>query len=153
MYIGPQGIVHGTTITVLNGSRKIDDRGTAGKLFVTAGLGGMSGAQPKAGNIAGVVSVTAEVNPAATYKRHEQGWVDEVISHLDELVVRVKKAKDNKEVVSIAYDGNVVDVWEKFDQENVYVDLGSDRTSLHNPWAGGYYPAGISFEEGKQDDG
>ncbi|MDV3755408.1 urocanate hydratase [Elizabethkingia anophelis] len=147
MYIGPQGIVHGTTITVLNGSRKIDDQGTAGKLFVTAGLGGMSGAQPKAGNIAGVVSVTAEVNPAATYKRHEQGWVDEVISDLDELVARVKKAKENKEVVSIAYDGNVVDVWEKFDQENVYVDLGSDQTSLHNPWAGGYYPAGISFEE------
>lgn len=147
MYIGPQGIVHGTTITVLNGSRKIDDQGTAGKLFVTAGLGGMSGAQPKAGNIAGVVSVTAEVNPAATYKRHEQGWVDEVISDLDELVARVKKAKENKEVVSIAYDGNIVDVWEKFDQEDVYVELGSDQTSLHNPWAGGYYPAGISFEE------
>ncbi|OPB84882.1 urocanate hydratase [Elizabethkingia ursingii] len=147
MYIGPQGIVHGTTITVLNGSRKIDDQGTAGKLFVTAGLGGMSGAQPKAGNIAGVVSVTAEVNPAATYKRHEQGWVDEVISDLDELVARVKKAKENKEVVSIAYDGNIVDVWEKFDQEDVYVELGSDQTSLHNPWAGGYYPAGILFEE------
>lgn len=147
MYIGPQGIVHGTTITVLNGSRKIDDKGTAGKLFVTAGLGGMSGAQPKAGNIAGVVSVIAEVNPAATYKRHEQGWVDEVISDLDELVARVRKAKENKEVVSIAYDGNIVDVWEKFDQEDVYIDLGSDQTSLHNPWAGGYYPAGISFEE------
>lgn len=150
MYIGPQGIVHGTTITVLNGSRKIDSNGTAGKLFLTAGLGGMSGAQPKAGNIAGVVSVTAEVNPAATWKRHEQGWVDEVISDLDELCKRVRQAKENKEVVSIAYDGNVVDVWEKFDEENIYVDLGSDQTSLHNPWAGGYYPAGISFEESNQ---
>lgn len=150
MYIGPQGIVHGTTITVLNGSRKIDDKGTKGKLFLTAGLGGMSGAQPKAGNIAGVISVTAEVNPAATWKRHEQDWVDEVISDLDELVERVRKAKEKKEVVSIAYDGNVVDVWEKFDAENVYVDLGSDQTSLHNPWAGGYYPAGLSFEEANQ---
>ena len=150
MYIGPQGIVHGTTITVLNGCRKIDNEGTAGKLFVTAGLGGMSGAQPKAGNIAGVISVTAEVNPAATYKRHEQGWVDEVITDLDKLVARVREAKENKEVVSIAYDGNVVDVWEKFDQENVYVDLGSDQTSLHNPWAGGYYPVGLSFEEANQ---
>ncbi|MFV0233435.1 urocanate hydratase [Empedobacter falsenii] len=150
MYIGPQGIVHGTTITVLNGCRKIDDKGTAGKLFVTAGLGGMSGAQPKAGNIAGVVSVTAEVNPAATYKRHEQGWVDEVISDLDELVARVQKAKADKEVVSIAYDGNIVDVWEKFDQENVYIDLGSDQTSLHNPWAGGYYPVGLTLEESNQ---
>lgn len=147
MYIGPQGIVHGTTITVLNGCRKIDDKGTSGKLFVTAGLGGMSGAQPKAGNIAGVVSVTAEVNPAATYKRHEQGWVDEVIADLDELVVRVREAKENNEVVSIAYDGNVVDIWEKFDEENLYIDLGSDQTSLHNPWAGGYYPVGLSFEE------
>ncbi|SMC81357.1 urocanate hydratase [Moheibacter sediminis] len=150
MYIGPQGIVHGTTITVLNGSRKIDSNGTAGKLFVTAGLGGMSGAQPKAGNIAGVVSVTAEVNPAATYKRHEQGWVDEVITDLDELCARVREAKENKEVVSIAYDGNVVDVWEKFDEENIYVELGSDQTSLHNPWAGGYYPTGLSFEESNQ---
>ena len=147
MYIGPQGIVHGTTITVLNGCRKIDDQGTAGKLFVTSGLGGMSGAQPKAGNIAGVVSVTAEINPDASYKRHEQGWVDEVISDLDELCARVTKAKADKEVVSIAYDGNIVDVWEKFDTENIYIDLGSDQTSLHNPWAGGYYPAGISFEE------
>jgi len=153
MYIGPQGIVHGTTITVLNGCRKISNtersrsEGTAGKLFVTAGLGGMSGAQPKAGNIAGVVSVTAEVNPAATYKRYEQGWVDEVISDLDELVKRVREAKEKKEVVSIAYDGNVVDVWEKFDEENIYIDLGSDQTSLHNPWAGGYYPVGLSFEE------
>ena len=150
MYIGPQGIVHGTTITVLNGSRKIDDKGTAGKLFVTAGLGGMSGAQPKAGNIAGVISVTAEVNPAATYKRHEQGWVDEVITDLDELVTHIKKAKENKEVVSIAYNGNIVDVWEKFDEENVYIELGSDQTSLHNPWAGGYYPISLSFEESNQ---
>jgi urocanate hydratase len=147
MYIGPQGIVHGTTITVLNGCRKIDDKGTAGKLFVTSGLGGMSGAQPKAGNIAGVVSVTAEVNPDAAYKRHEQGWVDEVISDLDELCERVTKAKESKEVVSIAYDGNIVDVWEKFDEEDIYIDLGSDQTSLHNPWAGGYYPAGMSYEE------
>ena len=154
MYIGPQGIVHGTTITVLNGCRKIDtstkpsaSSGTAGKLFVTSGLGGMSGAQPKAGNIAGVVSVTAEVNRAATLKRHEQGWVDELISNLDELCKRVQQAKANKEVVSIAFDGNIVDVWEKFDQENIFVDLGSDQTSLHNPWAGGYYPAGLSYEE------
>ena len=157
MYIGPQGIVHGTTITVLNGCRKIDtstslsaSSGTAGKLFVTSGLGGMSGAQPKAGNIAGVVSVTAEINPEATYKRHEQGWVDEVIKDLDELCSRVQSAKDNKEVVSIAYDGNIVDVWEKFDKENIYIDLGSDQTSLHNPWAGGYYPADISFQESNE---
>lgn len=147
MYIGPQGIVHGTTITVLNACRKIDGQGTAGKLFLTAGLGGMSGAQPKAGNIAGVISVTAEVNPAATYKRHEQGWVDEVISDLDELCTRVKAAKAAKEVVSIAYNGNVIEVWEKFDKEGIYVDLGSDQTSLHNPWAGGYYPMGMSYEE------
>ena len=149
MYIGPQGIVHGTTITVLNGGRKIskNGEGLAGKLFVTAGLGGMSGAQPKAGNIAGVISVTAEVNKEATYKRHEQGWVDEVISDLDELCTRVKKAKADKEVVSIAYDGNIVDVWEKFDEENIYIDLGSDQTSLHNPWAGGYYPVDMTVEE------
>ncbi len=150
MYIGPQGIVHGTTITVMNAARKVAQRNEnpfAGKLFLTAGLGGMSGAQPKAGNIAGVVSVTAEVNPAATYKRHEQGWVDEVIDDLDKLVERVRSAKKNKEIVSIAFDGNIVDVWEKFDEENVYVDLGSDQTSLHNPWSGGYYPAGQSFEE------
>ena len=147
MYIGPQGIVHGTTITVLNACRKIDEKGPNGKLFVTAGLGGMSGAQPKAGNIAGVVSVTAEINPKATYKRHEQGWVDEVIKDLDKLCSRVKNAVSNKEVVSIAYDGNIVDVWEKFDEENIFIDLGSDQTSLHNPWAGGYYPAGLSFEE------
>lgn len=149
MYIGPQGIVHGTAITVLNAGRKIakDNEGLAGKLFVTAGLGGMSGAQPKAGNIAGCISVTAEVNPEATWKRHEQGWVDEVISDLDELCNRVKKAKAAKETVSLAYDGNVVDVWEKFDAEGIYIDLGSDQTSLHNPWAGGYYPAGYSYEE------
>jgi urocanate hydratase len=148
MYIGPQGIVHGTTITVLNAVRKIaknrDD--FQGKLFVTAGLGGMSGAQPKAGNIAGVISVTAEVNPKAAHTRHSQGWVDEIITDLDELTTRVRIAKENKEVVSIAYIGNVVDVWEKFDQENIFIDLGSDQTSLHNPWAGGYYPVELSFE-------
>ncbi|WP_420574867.1 urocanate hydratase [Kordia sp.] len=148
MYIGPQGIVHGTTITVLNGGRKIskNGEGLAGKLFVTAGLGGMSGAQPKAGNIAGCITVCAEVNPKATETRHSQGWVDEVIHDLDALVNRVNSAKANKEVVSIAYQGNIVDVWEKFDEENVYVDLGSDQTSLHNPWAGGYYPTGLSYE-------
>ena len=147
MYIGPQGIVHGTTITVLNACRKLADKSTSGKLFLTAGLGGMSGAQPKAGNIAGVISVTAEINPKATQTRHSQGWVDEVISDLDELCARVTVAKANKEVVSIAYQGNIVDVWEKFDKENIYVDLGSDQTSLHNPWAGGYYPTGISFDD------
>lgn len=147
MYIGPQGIVHGTTITLLNACRMIDDDGPAGKLFVTAGLGGMSGAQPKAGNIAGVISVTAEINPKASFKRHEQGWVDEIISDLDELCNRVKAAKKNKEVVSIAYDGNIIDVWEKFYSEDIFIDLGSDQTSLHNPWAGGYYPTGISFDQ------
>lgn len=151
MYIGPQGIVHGTTITVLNACRKLPGSGsTAGKLFVTAGLGGMSGAQPKAGNIAGVISVTAEINEKATQTRHSQGWVDEVISDLDALCQRVKEAKANQEVVSIAYQGNVVDVWEKFDQEEIYIDLGSDQTSLHNPWAGGYYPAGLSVEESNE---
>jgi urocanate hydratase len=152
MYIGPQGIVHGTTITVLNAVRKIaknrDD--FQGKLFVTAGLGGMSGAQPKAGNIAGVISVTAEVNPKAAHTRHSQGWVDEIITDLDELTTRVRITKENKEVVSIAYIGNVVDVWEKFDQENIFIDLGSDQTSLHNPWAGGYYPVELSFEESNE---
>ena len=147
MYIGPQGIVHGTTITLLNACRKIDNDGPGGKLFVTAGLGGMSGAQPKAGNIAGVISVTAEINPKASFKRHEQGWVDEIISDLDELCNRVKAAKKNKEVVSIAYDGNIIDVWEKFHSEDIFIDLGSDQTSLHNPWAGGYYPTGISFDQ------
>lgn len=148
MYIGPQGIVHGTTITVLNGGRKIskNGEGLAGKLFLTAGLGGMSGAQPKAGNIAGCITVCAEVNPKATETRHSQGWVDEVVYDLDKLVSRVNSAKANKEIVSIAYQGNIVDVWEKFDEENVYVDLGSDQTSLHNPWAGGYYPIGLSYE-------
>lgn len=149
MYIGPQGIVHGTTITVLNAGRKISKsgEGLSGKLFVTSGLGGMSGAQPKAGNIAGCITVVAEVNPSAAYKRHEQGWVDEIITDLDELVSRVQLAKNNKEVVSIAYLGNIVDVWEAFDKNDVYIDLGSDQTSLHNPWAGGYYPVGLSFEE------
>ena len=148
MYIGPQGIVHGTTITVLNAVRMNDKTGTgpAGKLFVTAGLGGMSGAQPKAGNIAGVVSVTAEVNPDAAYKRHEQGWVDHVVTDVEELSRRVKESVEAKEAVSYAYLGNVVDVWEEFDRSNLFVDLGSDQTSLHNPWAGGYYPAGLSFE-------
>ena len=149
MYIGPQGIVHGTTITVLNAGRKIskNGEGLAGKLFITSGLGGMSGAQPKAGNIAGCITVCAEVNDHASVKRHEQGWVDELISNIDELVTRVKKAKENKEVVSIAFQGNIVEVWEKFDKENIYVDLGSDQTSLHNPWAGGYYPIGLSYKE------
>lgn len=149
MYIGPQGIVHGTTITVLNAGRKIAKNGESltGKLFVTSGLGGMSGAQPKAGNIAGCITVCAEVNPKVVHTRHSQGWVDEVIMDVNELVERVRKAKENKEVLSIAYQGNIVDVWEKFYQENLYVDLGSDQTSLHNPWAGGYYPVDISFEE------
>jgi urocanate hydratase len=146
MYIGPQGIVHGTTITVLNAFRKIK-KSPIGGLFVTSGLGGMSGAQPKAGNIAGCITVCAEVNPKITHIRHSQGWINEIIEDLDELVCRITLAKTNKEVVSIAYLGNVVDVWEKFDQENIHIDLGSDQTSLHNPWAGGYYPIGISFEE------
>lgn len=150
MYIGPQGIVHGTTITILNAGRKISDDGLAGKLFLTAGLGGMSGAQPKAGNIAGCITVVAEVNPKATITRHSQGWVDEVIEDLDTLANRVKKAKENKEVVSIAFQGNIVEVWEKFLEEEIYVDLGSDQTSLHNPWAGGYYPIGLSFEESNE---
>ncbi len=145
MYIGPQGIVHGTTITVLNGFRKIK-KDPAGSLFVTSGLGGMSGAQPKAGTIAGCITVCAEVNPKITRIRNEQGWVNEVISDLDQLVDRVRVAQENKEVVSIAYLGNIVEVWEKFDQESIHIDLGSDQTSLHNPWAGGYYPAGMSFE-------
>lgn len=149
MYIGPQGIVHGTTITVLNAGRKIAraGEGLAGKLFLTSGLGGMSGAQPKAGNISGCITVVAEVNPKATEKRHAQGWVDEVTTDLTQLVARVQKAKAAKEVVSIAYQGNIVDVWERFDAENIYVDLGSDQTSLHNPWAGGYYPAGLTLEQ------
>lgn len=150
MYIGPQGIVHGTTITVLNALRKVGAKPNDGALFVTAGLGGMSGAQPKAGNIAGCVSVTAEVNPAASRKRHAQGWVDVLIDDIDELVSRVQKAKANKETVSIAYEGNVVDVWDAFDKAGVYVDLGSDQTSLHNPWAGGYYPVQLGFEEANE---
>ncbi len=145
MYIGPQGIVHGTTITVLNGFRKIK-KAPKGSLFVTSGLGGMSGAQPKAGTIAGCVTVCAEVNPKITRIRLEQGWVHEVIEDLDVLVKRVREAQENEEVVSIAYLGNIVDVWEKFDTENLHIDLGSDQTSLHNPWAGGYYPVGIDFE-------
>ncbi len=149
MYIGPQGIVHGTTITVLNAFRKIK-KSPKGGLFVTSGLGGMSGAQPKAGNIAGCVTVCAEVNPKATQTRHSQGWVDEVYNNLDLLTQRVKKAVENKETVSIAYDGNVVEVWEKFDKENLQIDIGSDQTSLHNPWAGGYYPVGLSYEEANE---
>ncbi len=149
MYIGPQGIVHGTNITILNAGRKIAKKGEglAGKLFLTSGLGGMSGAQPKAGNIAGCITVVAEVNPKAAEKRHAQGWVDEIINDLDELVLRVRRAQDKKEVVSLAFQGNIVDVWEKFDRENIFVDLGSDQTSLHNPWAGGYYPIGLTYEQ------
>ncbi len=155
MYIGPQGIVHGTTITVMNAARKqLKAKGIAGTrenmkgmLFVTAGLGGMSGAQPKAGNIAGVVSVTAEINPLAARKRYDQGWVDELHENLNELIPRVRKAMENKETVSLAYVGNVVDLWERLAAENIPVDLGSDQTSLHNPWAGGYYPVGQTFEE------
>lgn len=148
MYIGPQGIVHGTTITVLNAIRRLSKtKGDLhGKLFVTAGLGGMSGAQPKAGNIAGVISVTAEVNAKAVHTRHSQGWVDEVIDNVEELCARVRVAKTTKEVVSIAFVGNVVSVWEAFDLAGIHIDLGSDQTSLHNPWAGGYYPVGLSFE-------
>ena len=156
MYIGPQGIVHGTTITVMNAARKVlqargqdgDDRG--GMLFVTAGLGGMSGAQPKAGNIAGVVSVTAEINPLAARKRFEQGWVDELHDSLDELIPRIRRAMAAREVVSLAYVGNVVDLWERLADEGIRVDLGSDQTSLHNPWAGGYYPVGYGLEESKR---
>ncbi len=153
MYIGPQGIVHGTTITVMNAARKVNKNNEnpfAGKLFLTSGLGGMSGAQPKAGNIAGVISVAAEVNAKAIQTRHSQAWVDEVIDNLDVLVERIRKAKMRKEIVSIAYHGNIVDVWEKLDKENIFVDLGSDQTSLHNPWSGGYYPAGYSLEESNE---
>ena len=148
MYIGPQGIVHGTTITLLNAEEKyLKMEGLKGKIFVTSGLGGMSGAQPKAGNIAGCISITAEVNQKVIKTRHDQGWVDEVISDLDILRNRVLDAKKHNEIVSIAYQGNVVDIWEKFHAENIYIDLGSDQTSLHNPWAGGYYPVGMSFEQ------
>lgn len=152
MYIGPQGIVHGTTITVLNaarkqmGSNKSQD-GIKGMLFISSGLGGMSGAQPKAGNIAGVVSVVAEINPHAAEKRHAQGWVDELHSDLDELIPAIRKAVAEKRTVSMAYVGNVVDLWERLAAEEIHVDLGSDQTSLHNPWAGGYYPVGMTLEE------
>ena len=149
MYIGPQGIVHGTTITILNAARMISktEVDQKAKLFVSSGLGGMSGAQPKAAGIAGVVSVIAEVNPKAIRTRHEQGWVDEVFSDLSSLVKRVREVTATKTVTSIAYEGNIVDLWEKFADEDIFVDLGSDQTSLHNPWSGGYYPAGLSFEE------
>ncbi len=156
MYIGPQGIVHGTTITVLNAARKqLVKRGQKGgdihgMLFVTAGLGGMSGAQPKAGNIAGVVSVTAEINPLAAQKRYDQGWVDELHDNLDELIPAIRKAVADKRTVSMAYVGNVVDLWERLAAEDMHVDLGSDQTSLHNPWAGGYYPVGLTLDESKQ---
>ena len=171
MYIGPQGIVHGTTITVMNAARKqLKSKGLSGTrenmrgmLFVTAGLGGMSGAQPKAGNISGmsgaqpkagnisgVVSVTAEINPLAARKRYEQGWVDEIHEDLDELIPRIRRACADKEVVSLAYQGNIVDLWERLADEDIHVDLGSDQTSLHNPWAGGYYPAGLTYEESKK---
>lgn len=149
MYIGPQGIVHGTTITVMNAARKrftADRRDARGMLFVSSGLGGMSGAQPKAGNISGVVSVIAEINPKAARKRYEQGWVDELHESLDELIERIRKAVSAKEIVSLAYVGNVVDLWERLAAEEIPVDLGSDQTSLHNPWAGGYYPVGLSYE-------
>ena len=149
MYIGPQGIVHGTTITLLNASRTISISGDTqkSKLFLSSGLGGMSGAQPKAAGIAGIISVIAEINPKAIKTRHSQGWVDEVFSDLDSLVERIKEVTAAKKVTSVAYEGNIVDVWEKFADENIFVDLGSDQTSLHNPWSGGYYPAGLSFEE------
>ncbi len=152
MYIGPQGIVHGTTITVMNGFRKKLQKGetSKGKIFLTAGLGGMSGAQPKAGNIAGCITVCAEVNPNAATKRYEQGWVDVLVDNQEDLVARVKKAQEKEEIVSIAYIGNVVEVWERFDEEGIFVHLGSDQTSLHNPWAGGYYPVGLSYEEANQ---
>ncbi|MES2836504.1 MAG: urocanate hydratase [Bacteroidota bacterium] len=152
MYIGPQGIVHGTTITVMNAARKIStsEEDRQGKLFVTCGLGGMSGAQPKAGKIAGLVAVCAEINPKATQTRHSQGWVDEVYDDLDKLLQRIKIAQSNKEGVSLAYQGNVVDLWERLVKENVKVDIGSDQTSLHNPWAGGYYPVGVSYEQSNE---
>ncbi|MBC8299987.1 MAG: urocanate hydratase [Pelagibacterales bacterium] len=149
MYIGPQGIVHGTTITVLNAFRKIG-KNPKGKVFLTSGLGGMSGAQPKAGNISKCITVCAEVNIKAIESRFSQGWVDEVIDNLDSLVKRVKVAKDNKEVISIAYHGNIVDVWREFYNKKVHIDIGSDQTSLHNPWSGGYYPAGLNFEKANE---
>lgn len=149
MYIGPQGIVHGTTITVMNAFRKILQKNEtpAGKIFLTSGLGGMSGAQPKAGNIAGCITICAEVNPKAATKRHEQGWVDVLINNMDDLVVRTNQAQENNEVISIAYTGNIVDVWERFDEEDIFIHVGSDQTSLHIPWTGGYYPVDISYDE------
>jgi urocanate hydratase len=149
MYIGPQGIVHGTTITVLNAARRTDKKAKdlGGKIFISSGLGGMSGAQPKAGVIAGGVAVIAEVNPKATHTRHSQGWVDEVYEDLDKLIERMIKARDGKEAVSLAYQGNIVDLWERLAEKNIKVELGSDQTSLHNPWAGGYYPVGYSYDE------
>ena len=150
MYIGPQGIVHGTTITVLNAARMKSKGGPEGKLFVTAGLGGMSGAQPKAANIAGVVSITAEINPKAAYKRHEQGWVDEITTSADEAIDMAQTFQSQKRARSIAYLGNIVDLWERMAERNVHVDLGSDQTSLHNPWAGGYYPQGMSYDEANE---
>lgn len=149
MYIGPQGIVHGTTITVMNAFRKVlqKEETPAGKIFLTAGLGGMSGAQPKAGNIAGCITICAEVNPNAATKRHDQGWVDVLINNIDDLVNRVKVAQEKSEVVSIAYIGNIVEVWERFLTDDIYIHLGSDQTSLHNPWSGGYYPMGLSYDE------
>jgi urocanate hydratase len=151
MYIGPQGIVHGTTITVLNAGRKVEksNEGLAGKLFVTSGLGGMSGAQPKAAVIAGAIGVVAEINPKAVYTRFSQGWVDEVYNDLDKIIERIRQAKIEKKAVSIAYQGNIVDLWEKLADSTIEVEMGSDQTSLHNPWAGGYYPAGLTFEESK----
>ena len=149
MYIGPQGIVHGTTITLMNAFRKIlaKNESSSGKIFLTAGLGGMSGAQPKAGNIAGCITICAEVNSKAATKRYEQGWVDVLIDQMDELVTRVNTAQQNNEVVSIAFIGNIVDVWERFDKEDIFIHVGSDQTSLHIPWTGGYYPLGVSYEE------
>ncbi len=152
MYIGPQGIVHGTTITVMNAFRKTlqSHETPAGKIFLTSGLGGMSGAQPKAGNITGCITICAEVNPKAAEKRHEQGWVDEIISDLDDLVTRTRKVIQSKKTVSIAYQGNVIDVWERFYEENIHIQLGSDQTSLHNPWSGGYYPVGLSYDKANE---
>ena len=150
MYIGPQGIVHGTTITLLNAARMRGDGKIAGKIFVSSGLGGMSGAQPKAAVIAGMIAVVAEINPKVVAVRHQQGWVDEVFEDLDQLIVRIQEARNNKEAVSLAFQGNVVDLWEKFADKNISIDLGSDQTSLHNPFAGGYYPVGLSLEESNQ---
>jgi len=150
MYIGPQGIVHGTTITVLNAARKVTSDGIAGKVFVTSGLGGMSGAQAKATVIAGGIAVIAEINPKVVKKRHDQGWVDEVYTDLDKLIHRMISAQCGRDAISLAYQGNVVDLWEKFAEDELQIELGSDQTSLHNPWAGGYYPAGLTFEESNE---